>query len=101
VEAKLISGIDDHFRYSVIGKVVPRASARAVCTAFMAAMAEYEVPEEVLIDTVGSGRLARPRCCLSRSAGAPGPASSQFPKADRHFRSSKPGHSAKIVKRPG
>jgi hypothetical protein len=41
VEVKLISGIGDHSRYSVIGKVVPRASARAVCTAFMAALAEY------------------------------------------------------------
>jgi hypothetical protein len=44
VKAKLISGIDDHSRYLVIGKVVPRASARAVCTAFMAAMAEYGFP---------------------------------------------------------
>lgn len=31
VEAKLISGIDDHSRCAVIAKVVPRASARAVC----------------------------------------------------------------------
>lgn len=38
-EAKLISGIDDHSRYSVIAKVVPRATARAVCTAFVEAMA--------------------------------------------------------------
>lgn len=28
IEAKLISGIDDHFRYSVIAKVVSRATAR-------------------------------------------------------------------------
>jgi transposase InsO family protein len=49
-EAKLISGIDDHSRYSVIGKVVPRARARAVCTAFVTAMAEYGIPEEVLSD---------------------------------------------------
>jgi transposase InsO family protein len=65
VEAKLISGIDDHSRYSVIAKVVPRATARAVCAAFIAAMAEYGVPEEVLSDIqtrcrpVGA-RLARP-----------------------------------------
>jgi hypothetical protein len=49
-EAKLISRIDDHSRYSVIGKVVPRATARAVCTAFIAAMTEYGVPEEVPSD---------------------------------------------------
>ena len=65
VEAKLISGIDDHSRYSVIAKVVPRATARAVCTAFMAAMAEYGVPEEVLSDIQtrcrpSGARLARP-----------------------------------------
>ena len=51
-EAKLISGIDDHSRYSVIDKVVPRASARAVCTAFLAAVAEYGVRH----------------CCIKRSA---------------------------------
>jgi transposase InsO family protein len=50
VEAKLISEIDDHSRYSVIDKVVPRASARAVGTAFLAAVAEYGAPEEVLSD---------------------------------------------------
>lgn len=50
VEAKLISGIDDHSRYSVIGKVVLRATARAVCTAFIAALVEYGVPEEVPSD---------------------------------------------------
>ena len=62
-EAKLISGIDDHSRYSVIGKVVPRASARAVCTAFMEAMTEYGVPEEVLSDNGKqfTGRFGAPR----------------------------------------
>jgi hypothetical protein len=44
VEAKLISGIDDHSRYLVLGKVAPGASARAVCTAVMGAMAEYGFP---------------------------------------------------------
>jgi hypothetical protein len=63
--AKLISGIDDHSHYWVIGKVVPRATARAVCIAFVTAMAEYGVSEEVLSDIqtrcrpVGA-RLARP-----------------------------------------
>jgi transposase InsO family protein len=63
IEAKLISGIDDHSRYSVIGKVVPRATARAVCTAFMAAVTEYGVPEEVLSDNGKqfTGRFGAPR----------------------------------------
>jgi transposase InsO family protein len=63
VEAKLISGIDDHSRYAVIAKVVPRATARAVCTAFVAAMAEYGVPEEVLSDNGKqfTGRFGAPR----------------------------------------
>src|SRR5947209_2571032 len=74
-EAKLISGIDDHSRYSVIGKVVPRASARAVCTAFMAAMAEYGVPEEVLSD---NGRQFTGRF------GAPRPAEVLFERICRH-----------------
>ena len=62
-EAKLISGIDDHSRYSVIAKVVPRASARAVCTAFLAAMTEYGIPEEVLSDNGKqfTGRFGAPR----------------------------------------
>jgi transposase InsO family protein len=74
-EAKLVSGIDDHSRYSVIGKVVPRASARAVCTAFMAAMAEYGVPEEVLSD---NGRQFTGRF------GAPRPAEVLFERICRH-----------------
>ena len=63
VEAKLISGIDDHSRYAVIAKVVPRATARAVCTAFVSAMAEYGVPEEVLSDNGKqfTGRFGAPR----------------------------------------
>jgi hypothetical protein len=47
----------------VIVKVVPRATARAVCTAFVAAMAEYGGPEEVLSDTGKqfTGRFGAPR----------------------------------------
>jgi len=49
VEAKLISGIDDHSRYSVIGKVVP-GPRLGQCSAFVAAMTEYGIPDEVLSD---------------------------------------------------
>lgn len=74
-EAKLISGIDDHSRYSVIATVVPRASARAVCTALITAMAEYGVPEEVLTD---NGRQFTGRF------GAPRPAEVLFERICRH-----------------
>jgi transposase InsO family protein len=61
-ETKLISGIDDHSRYSVIGTVVSRATARAVCSAFVTAMAEYGIPDEVLSDNGRqfTGRFGRP-----------------------------------------
>jgi hypothetical protein len=47
---ELISGIDDHSRFCVIATVVRRATARAVCRAFLAAVAIYGIPEEVLTD---------------------------------------------------
>ena len=49
-ELKLISGIDDHSRFCVIAAVVRRATARAVCRAFIAAMRAYGIPDEVLTD---------------------------------------------------
>jgi transposase InsO family protein len=73
-EYKIITGIDDHSRFCVIATVVLRATARAVCSAFVSAMAEYGIPEEVLSDngkqfTGRFGRPARRRCCSSGSAG--------------------------------
>ena len=43
-EAKLISGIDDHSRFAVIAVVVARATGRAVCAAFTAAMESTGCP---------------------------------------------------------
>ena len=43
-ECKVITGIDDHSRFCVIAAVVMRATARAVCLAFTAAMTEYGIP---------------------------------------------------------
>ena len=62
-ELKLISGIDDHSRFCVIAAVVRRATARAVCRAFLAAMAVYGIPEEVLTDNGKqfTGRFGKPR----------------------------------------
>jgi transposase InsO family protein len=50
VEAKVVTGIDDHSRFCVIASVVPRATGRAVCLAFAEALARFGVPEEVLTD---------------------------------------------------
>ena len=47
-ELKLISGLDDHSRFCVIATVVRRATARAVCRAFVSAMAAYGVPGEIV-----------------------------------------------------
>jgi transposase InsO family protein len=49
-EAKIVTGVDDHSRYCVICQVVPRATGRAVCLAFAAALRRYGVPAEVLTD---------------------------------------------------
>jgi transposase InsO family protein len=49
-ELKLVSGVDDHSRFCVIAKVVTQATGRAVCQAFVEAMAAYGVPDEVLTD---------------------------------------------------
>ncbi len=62
-ELKLISGIDDCSRFCVIATVARRATARAVCRAFLAAMAVYGIPDEVLTDNGKqfTGRFGRPR----------------------------------------
>jgi transposase InsO family protein len=49
-EAKLVTGVDDHSRYCVIAAVVTRATGRAVCLAFAAALRRFGVPNEVLTD---------------------------------------------------
>jgi transposase InsO family protein len=49
-EAKVVTGVDDHSRFCVIAKVVPRQTGRAVCLAFAEGLARYGIPEEVLTD---------------------------------------------------
>jgi transposase InsO family protein len=62
-ECKIVTGIDDHSRFCVIATVVLRATARAVCSAFVAAMQAYGVPAEVLSDNGKqfTGRFGKPR----------------------------------------
>ncbi|MFI1377710.1 IS481 family transposase [Streptomyces longwoodensis] len=62
-ECKMVTGIDDHSRFVVISSVVAVPSARAVCSAFTAAMRRYGVPFEVLTDNGKqfTGRHTRPQ----------------------------------------
>jgi transposase InsO family protein len=62
-ELKLISGLDDCSRFCLIAAVVRRATGRAVCRAFVAAMAAHGIPDEVLTDNgkVFTGRFGKPR----------------------------------------
>jgi transposase InsO family protein len=61
-EVKIVTGIDDHSRFCVMATAVRRATARAVCLAFVEAMRAYGVPEEVLTDNgkVFTGRFHKP-----------------------------------------
>src|SRR6204780_606419 len=62
-EWKVIPGIDGHSRFCVMAPVVLRATARAVCLAFVTAMRTYGVPGEVLSDNGKqfTGRFGQPR----------------------------------------
>jgi transposase InsO family protein len=62
-ELKLVSGLDDHSRFCVIATLVARATGRAVCAAFAAALSRYGVPAEVLTDNGRqfTGRFGKPR----------------------------------------
>jgi transposase InsO family protein len=50
LEAKIVTGLDDHSRFCVMAKVVERATAWAVCVAFAEALGRFGVPEEVQSD---------------------------------------------------
>jgi transposase InsO family protein len=50
LELKVVTGIDDHSRFCVCAQLTPRATARPVCEAFLAAMRRYGAPEQVLTD---------------------------------------------------
>jgi hypothetical protein len=58
-DLKIVTGIDDHSRFCVAAGLMTRATARAVCEVFKAAMLRYGVPDEVLTDNgkVFTGRF--------------------------------------------
>jgi transposase InsO family protein len=62
-ECKVVTGIDDHSRYCVIATVVRRATGRAVCAAFAAALRVYGCPDQVLTDNGKqfTGKFTRPQ----------------------------------------
>jgi transposase InsO family protein len=60
-QLSVVTGIDDHSRFCVIAKLVPRATARPVCDALLEALTTYGIPESILTDNgkVFTGKLAR------------------------------------------
>jgi len=93
----LLTGVDDHSRFCVCAGVMQRADARAVCTAFSAALARHGVPDQLLTDNgrVFTGRLTRPHPAvvlfdrICPAAGHPPPAhqarASDHDRQDRAF----------------
>ena len=49
-KANVITVIDDHSRFCIAATVVVRATSRAVCDVFVAAMHRFGIPDEVLTD---------------------------------------------------
>ena len=47
-ELKVVTGLDDHSRFCVSAKLVPRATARPVCEALADALRRYGVPDQIL-----------------------------------------------------
>lgn len=60
--AKALTGLDDHSRFCVSARLMPREQTHAVCDGFSSAMREYGVPAQVLTDNgkVFTGRFAQP-----------------------------------------
>ena len=58
-ELKAVSGIDDASRFVVSAMLVPRATARPVCDALLAALRRHGLPEQILTDNgkVFTGRF--------------------------------------------
>ena len=71
-EAKVVTGVDDHSRYCVIASVVARATGRAVCLAFAAALRPSGCPAKfspTMASSSPTGSARAGRCCSTGSAG--------------------------------
>jgi transposase InsO family protein len=60
IALSVVTGIDDHSRFCVIAKLVPRATARPVCDALLEGLSRHGAPEQILTDNgkVFTGKLA-------------------------------------------
>ena len=60
--AKALTGIDDHSRFCVAARLMPRERTQSVCDGFTSALRTYGVPAQVLTDNgkVFTGRFAQP-----------------------------------------
>jgi hypothetical protein len=60
--AKALTGIDDHSRFCVSARLMPRERTQAVCDGLAAALRTYGVPEQILTDNgkVFTGRFCHP-----------------------------------------
>ena len=60
--AKALTGVDDHSRFCVSARLMPRERTRPVCEALAAALRAYGVPEQILTDNgkVFTGRFFAP-----------------------------------------
>src|ERR1700694_2245002 len=59
---KALTGVDDHSRYCVSARLMPRERTQSVCDGFTSALRSYGVPQQVLTDNgkVFTGRFAQP-----------------------------------------
>ncbi len=58
--AKALTGIDDHSRFCVSARLMPRERTQSVCDGFTSALRTYGVPAQVLTDTGSLLREAKP-----------------------------------------
>lgn len=60
--AKALTGIDDHSRFCVSARLMPREGTQLVCDGFLAALRGHGVPQQVLTDNgkVFTGKYAQP-----------------------------------------
>jgi transposase InsO family protein len=59
--AKALTGVDDHSRFCVSARLMPRERTQLVCDGFSAALRRYGVPEQVLTD---NGKVFTGKYCL-------------------------------------
>lgn len=58
---QLLTGLDDHSRFCVLAKLLPRATAKPICDGLLEALKRYGIPEQILTDNakVFTGKLHR------------------------------------------